>query len=182
MHLACWPFFLSHDAHVFLEFSVWTLRRFQEAANTRRYASFAALDPIDFAAAQHPTTNSNHPNTPPGNPPHTIAPPNKHNQHTHTHCTPLGSGAEMCSLLEEYPQLRRESDAKSPPPTRSAHPLWSSQLLASVAPERFHSHLQFHPAGRDMLPTHGIHTTTPRIRRREDVSHPLPAGRDVLST
>ena len=108
--------------------------------------------------------------------------PQTNTTNTHTHCTPLGSGAEMCSLLEEYPQLRRESDAKSPPPTRSAHPLWSSQLLASVAPERFHSHLQFHPAGRDMLPTHGIHTTTPRIRRREDVSHPLPAGRDVLST
>ena len=75
----------------------------------------------------------------------------------------------MCSLLDEYPQLRRKSDANSTPPTRSARPLWSSQMLASVAPERFHAHLQCHPEGRDVPPTLAIPTTaanpTPRPRR-----------------
>jgi hypothetical protein len=60
--------------------------------------------------------------------------------------------AGVCSLPKDYQQLRRESDTKSTPPTHSARPLWSSQMLTSVAPERLHAHLQCHPEGRDVLP------------------------------
>jgi hypothetical protein len=60
---------------------------------------------------------------------------------------------EMCPLLKQNPQLRRESDAKSTPPTHSVHPLLSSQMQANVAPKRFHAQLQCHPEGRDVYPT-----------------------------
>jgi hypothetical protein len=59
--------------------------------------------------------------------------------------------AEMCSLPKEYKKLRRETDTTSTPLTHSAHPLWSSQMLASVTPKRFHASLQCHPEGRDVL-------------------------------
>ena len=88
----------------------------------------------------------------------------------------------MCSLPTEYTQLRRDSDAKSTFPTASAHTLWSSKMLASAALGRPHAHLQFHPAGRDVLPTLGMPAATPRIRRQVHVSHLLPAGRDVIPT
>jgi hypothetical protein len=43
----------------------------------------------------------------------------------------------MCSLPKDYPQLRREPDAKSTKPTHSAHPLWSSQTVARLSARAF---------------------------------------------
>ena len=69
----------------------------------------------------------------------------------------------MRSLPKEFPQLRSESEAKSTQPTQSAHPLWSSKMLASVTPERFRAHLQCHPEGRK----HNYAANpTPRARRQ----------------
>ena len=66
------------------------------------------------------------------------------------HPAPVAS--EMCSLPKEYPKLRRESELKSTPPTHSAHQLWSTQVLARVAPHRLHAHLQCHCGSREVLP------------------------------